>query len=47
MCCSLTYKQGKAIIEINGFNSVREAVKHTEDNCINNYFLKVTEELPE
>ena len=41
MCCSLTYKQGKAIVEIQGFNSVREAVKHTEDNCIDNYFLKV------
>ena len=47
MCCSLQYKEGPRTIVVQGFNSVREAVKHTEDNGIGNYFLKVTEELPE
>lgn len=41
MCCSLTYRDGKTLVEIQGFNSVKDAVKHTEENCIENYFLKV------
>jgi len=41
MCCSLHYKDGPRTIVINGFQNVRAAAKHAEDNCIDNYFLKV------
>lgn len=44
MCYSLTYKQGKTTVEVQGFNSVKEAAKHIEDNCIENCFLRLQED---
>lgn len=41
MCCSLQYKEGPRTIVINGFNTVKDAVKHAENNEVYNYFLKV------
>lgn len=41
MCCSLQYKEGPRTIEINGFNTVNEAVKHAKENYINEFLLKV------
>ena len=44
MCCSLTYKDGPRTIVLNGFDSVADAAKHAERNCINNYMLRVKPE---
>lgn len=44
MCCSLQYKEGPRTIVINGFPSVRAAVRHVKEKGLDNYFLKVTKE---
>lgn len=41
MCCSLEYKEGPRTIVINGFYSVNQALKHAEDNKIDNFLLTV------
>ena len=41
MCCHLTYKEGPRTIEIRNFTNVRSAVKHANEQGIENYYLKV------
>lgn len=47
MCCSLQYKEGLRTILVQGFPNVYSAVHHANSKGIDNYLLKVTEELPD